>query len=606
MGFFNALRSRDTGIAGPSLDTRYPGKDEPKVSQDATVGSDSDDTLSLEAQNEKETQLHPNEVTKNADTGIQKAEAAALVWPMWAVYCTYAWIWVGFFTLALQSSIMFSATAAAYSDFATAPAYTTASILSNIIGGVIRLPIAKALNLWGRAEAFLCMVGVYVLGLIILASCNGVNAYAAGYVLYWIGYDTVYIIMDVFIADTSGLRKRAFTFAFAATPFICTAFTGPLAAESFLTHTTWRWAIGAFAIIQPVVYLPLAIVFKFYERKAQKMGLYRHVPSGRTTMQSIVHYFHEFDIVGAFIIMFAFILFLLPFSLESYGRITYDGAAFICMIIFGILLFPTFYVWERFFARKHFIRWELFRNPTISGACLSALTLYFSFYCWNTNYYSFVKVLYALPISLTNYMTQIYNVGSCFWGVVLGVIIYVTCYFKWFTFYFGLGLIFLGSGLQIYFRGNDQGIGYLIMCQIFIAFSGGTLVISNQIAVMAASDRSGIALMLSTLFLFNSVGGAIGDAVTSAIFSSTWVSAYTEAAPAEWKSLGSELYLGGYLTQEMFPPGTPVREAINYAWEQNMRWSSTAATASLVLAIPAVLMWKNYRVDRKQNKGNMI
>ncbi|KAI7111207.1 hypothetical protein KC316_g19847, partial [Hortaea werneckii] len=199
-----------------------------------------------------------------------------------------------------------------------------------------------------------------------------------------------------------------------------------------------------------------------------------------------------------------------------------------------------------------------------------------------------------------------YNVGSCFWGVVLGVIIYVTCYFKWFTFVFGLGLIFLGSGLQIYFRGNDQGIGYLIMCQIFIAFSGGTLVISNQIAVMAASDRSGIAMMLSTLFLFNSVGGAIGDAVTSAIFSNTWVSAYTEAAPAEWKSLGSELYLGGYMTQEKFPPGTPVRDAINYAWEQNMRWSSTAATASLVLAIPAVLMWKNYRVDKKQNKGNMI
>ncbi|KAI7341988.1 hypothetical protein KC336_g23285, partial [Hortaea werneckii] len=172
---------------------------------------------------------------------------------MWAVYCTYAWIWVGFFTLALQSAIMTSATAAAYSDFATAPAYTTASILANIIGGVIRLPIAKALNLWGRAEAFLCMVGVYVLGLIILASCNGVNAYAAGYVLYWIGYDTVYIIMDVFIADTSGLRKRAFTFAFAATPFICTAFTGGPAAQSFLDMTTWRWAIGAFCIIQPVV-----------------------------------------------------------------------------------------------------------------------------------------------------------------------------------------------------------------------------------------------------------------------------------------------------------------------------------------------------------------
>jgi hypothetical protein len=52
--------------------------------------SDSD-SLSLDAQNEKEIQLHPDEITRNADLGIQKAEAAALVWSKKAVYLTYAW-----------------------------------------------------------------------------------------------------------------------------------------------------------------------------------------------------------------------------------------------------------------------------------------------------------------------------------------------------------------------------------------------------------------------------------------------------------------------------------------------------------------------------------
>lgn len=86
--FFDALKTRDN-VTAPDVDTREPGKDEPKVSQDA-ANSDSDN-LSLEAQNEKEVNLHPAEVTNNADKGIQKAEAAALVWPLWAVYCTYAW-----------------------------------------------------------------------------------------------------------------------------------------------------------------------------------------------------------------------------------------------------------------------------------------------------------------------------------------------------------------------------------------------------------------------------------------------------------------------------------------------------------------------------------
>lgn len=208
---------------------------------------------------------------------------------------SYPRIWVCFFMLALQQSIGNNVLYYAYSNFQTAPAVNTANILATIIGGVLKLPIAKTLNLWGRAEGFLLFVGIYLLGIIILAACNGPNGYAAGYVLYWIGYDAIYLILDVFMADTSGLRNRAFAFGFASTPFICTAFTGPLAAQSFLSMTSWRWAYGAFAIIMPFVFVPLAVVFKFYQKKAESMGLYRREPSDRTVLQSIIHYIHEFD-----------------------------------------------------------------------------------------------------------------------------------------------------------------------------------------------------------------------------------------------------------------------------------------------------------------------
>lgn len=98
--------------------------------------SDTDsDTLSLEARNEKEVQLNPDHVTKNAQMGQQKAEAIALVWPKGAVYATYAWIWVAFFMLALEQGSTTQLNAAAYVDFALAPELTTAYILSSIIGG---------------------------------------------------------------------------------------------------------------------------------------------------------------------------------------------------------------------------------------------------------------------------------------------------------------------------------------------------------------------------------------------------------------------------------------------------------------------------------------
>lgn len=196
--------------------------------------------------------------------------------------------------LAFQSAIGYNVIANAYASFSSAPLISTAYILANIIGGVIKLPIAKMLNVWGRAEGFTFFLGVLLLGIIIVASCTGPSSYCAGYVLYWIGYDALYYIMQVFVADTSGLKNRAWAFAFVATPFICTAFTAPLAADSFLTTSNWRWAWGAFAIIMPVVFLPLAIVFKYYQRKAEKMGLVVVEKSGRTTGQSIVHYIHEF------------------------------------------------------------------------------------------------------------------------------------------------------------------------------------------------------------------------------------------------------------------------------------------------------------------------
>lgn len=569
--------------------------------------SDSDSSrLSLEAQDEKEIQAHPDQITANAALGVQKAEAAALVWPKWAVYATYGWIWVCFFMLALQQGMANTFSLRAYADFSTAPQLTTAYVLASIIGGVIKLPIAKLLTLWGRAEGFTFFVGIYLIGMIVLAKSKGPNSYAAGYVLYWIGYDALYLIMDVFVADTSGLRNRAFAFAFVGTPFICTAFTASLAAQAFLETSTWRWGYGAFVIVMFFVFMPLAVVFKFYTIKAQKMGLWRREASGRSILQSIVHYFHEFDVIGCLILIAAFVLFLLPFSLATYGLTEYHSAQFIAMVVIGICLFPVFYIWERYFTRTHFLRYELFRSRTVAGACVLSATLYMSFYCWDLYYQNFVMVVYNLPISLAGYMTEIYNVGSTFWGVIFGIWVRYTRHFKYTALFFGLPLMFLGAGLMIHFRSSEQNIGYLVMCQIFIAFSGGTLVISEDMAVMSAADRDGVPMVLSILSLFSSIGGAIGYSVTGAIYANTFPQALYNALPEDAKANYTTIYTGGYTTQMSYPVGSDIRTAIDDAWGIYEKWATTASTCFLVLAIPAIAVWKNYNVDRKQNKGTMI
>ncbi|CAI7594302.1 unnamed protein product [Penicillium crustosum] len=566
----------------------------------------SENTQSLEERNERELLEHPDKVTQEAQVGVQKAEATALVWSKPALYATYAWIWLCFFILSMQSSISSNVIYYAYANFASAPQISQAFIVSTIVGGVLQLPIAKTLNIWGRAEGFLALLLVFILGLIVIASCNGPNGFAAGYTLYWIGYTALNFILTVFVADASGLRNRAFVYAFIGTPTICTAFVGPLVAQAFLVHSSWRWAYGCFAIITFLLFVPLALVFKFYQRKAEKLKLFIRVPSGRTAAQSFVHYFHEFDVVGAFILMAAFILFLLPFSLETYGFSGYSSATFIAMVVIGILLFPVFAIWERSFAKTPFIKWELFKKRTVLGACILSAVIFFNYYTWDQYFYYYVQVVYNLDTSKTGYMTQIYGVGSTIWAVLFGIWIRKTKHFKNVCLYFGAPLMLLGAGLMIHFRGSQGNIGYLVMCQIFIAFGGGTLVIGDEMAVMAAADRDGVPLMIAMISLSSSFGGAIGYAVAVAIYSNTFPQALLSALPDSAKADYATIYAGGSAAQLVYPPGSETRNAINYAWAYSQKYECITAAVLLVLAFPAIAMWKNYNVDKKQVKGTVI
>ncbi|KAJ5133204.1 Major facilitator superfamily domain general substrate transporter [Penicillium atrosanguineum] len=586
----------------------------PRLDENSTSGRT--DAASATAKGEPELQhSYKNRTHESTKTdsiissdaaGVKKAEAVVRAWSGNVVWAVYAWIWVCFFMLAFHSSIQGNVIFNAYANFQKAPEVSTSAILGSVVGGVVKLPVAKIVNIWGRAEALVVFTGLFLVGIIVLASCTGPNGYAAGYVLYYVAYNAIYLILDVFIADTSGLRNRAFAFAFSSTPFICTAFTGPLAAQSILNMTTWRWAYGIFSIVFPFVLLPLAVVFKFYERKAEKMGLYQRTKNNRTSLQSLIHYIHEFDVVGAILLMATFILLLLPFSLSTYGRAEYGSATFIAMLVVGFCFFFVFVAWEKFFARHQFIQYDLLEQRTVLGACILSLVLNFGYMAWDTYFVNFAMVVYDLSVSDAGYVNQIYNVGSCFWAPLFGLYIRQTKHFKKACLFFGLPLMLLGSGLMIHFRGQDDGIGYVVMCQIFIACAGGTLVIGQDMAVMSAADHDGVPMMLSILGLFASLGGAAGATLASAIYTNifpkTLVARLPEKAKADW----SDIYTGGYISQMAYPMGSEIRNAINLAWGDSQKYSCIATTAVVALGLPCIAIWKNVNVDKKQVPGVVL
>ncbi|GAB1312009.1 hypothetical protein MFIFM68171_02219 [Madurella fahalii] len=70
------------------------------------------------------------------------------------------------------------------------------------------IPLAKILDVWGRAEGFLIMTVLATLGLILMASCNDLPTFCAAHVFYNLGFRGMTFSVDVLTADASKLKNR--------------------------------------------------------------------------------------------------------------------------------------------------------------------------------------------------------------------------------------------------------------------------------------------------------------------------------------------------------------------------------------------------------------
>lgn len=217
------------------------------------------------------------------------------------------------------------------------------------------------------------------------------------------------------------------------------------------------------------MHAPLIALFTWNYHKAKRTGLITRKSSDRTVLQSVRHYFLEFDLVGLLLICGGLALLLLPFSLSTYQANGWKSPMIICMIVFGVALTIGFALYEKFIAPKTFIPFHLLTDRTIVGANVLAAVLFVSFYIWNSYFSSFPQVVNGLTITEASYVANIYSIGSCFWALIIGLAIRYTGRFKWLALYFGVPLAILGVPLMLRSRQPDINIGYVVMCQIFVS-----------------------------------------------------------------------------------------------------------------------------------------
>jgi MFS family permease len=245
---------------------------------------------------------------------------------------------------------------------------------------VIKPPIGKVADVFGRLEAFTMTIFFYTIGYILQASSHNVQTFASAQIFWAAGFNGVQVLQQIFVADTSDLLNRALYSTLFDLPFLWTVWAGPEVGEKILATISWRWGYGIWAIILPICFIPLFISLFMNQRRAKKLGHDMGSPiRGRGMGQVIKNFAIDIDLFGLLLFSAAVSLILLPLTLAPRAKGQWNNESMIAMLVIGAVCLLLFPFWEtsKKLAPRAFFPSNLFKQRTVVVGSLIAF-FYFS------------------------------------------------------------------------------------------------------------------------------------------------------------------------------------------------------------------------------------
>lgn len=97
-------------------------------------------------------------------------------------------IWFIYFIISIEEVVVGAMEPFVTSAFEKHSLTAAVEVMSSIIGGLTKIPIAKILDTWGRPQGLALTLFVWVLGLVMMAFCQNVETFAAAKVFSSVGY----------------------------------------------------------------------------------------------------------------------------------------------------------------------------------------------------------------------------------------------------------------------------------------------------------------------------------------------------------------------------------------------------------------------------------
>lgn len=210
--------------------------------------------------------------------------------------------------------------------------------------------------------------------------------------------------------------------------------------------------------------------------------------------------------------------------------------------------------------------------------------------------YSYLQVVQGYDVATAGRVTQTFAFTSTIAAFGVSVLIKYTRRYRIFV-TSGCVIYIVGLLLMTLYQKEGNPAVQILGTQIVIGVGGGLLNVPVQLGVQASASHQEVAAATAMFLTAMEMGGAVGAAISGAIWTYSVPRKLRLYLPDETKDEAAAIF--GKLTQALsYPMGSPTRYGINLAYQETMDKLLKLALVAVIPLIPLSLLMVNYRLDQ--------
>lgn len=432
------------------------------------------------------------------------------------------------FGYALDQGITSQFTVIAASAFSHHAEIGAVNTSASIIRAISKPFLSKLSDITSRPTCYVIVLVFYVIGFVVAATCHDIGAYIIGISFTAFGKSGLDLLGDIIVADLTPLEWRAFWSGLLSAPFLVTVFVNGFIAEAMIPDH-WRWGLGMFAIMMPVLLVPAIWTLYGVQRRADKLGAISFGEAGMARREGIkVHSGKDYlnlawrgiidiDLAGLILLGFGFALVLLSFNLSKTAKGGWSNPSMIAMIVVGFVILGIFAAFEIFIAPKPIMTRRIFRNRAFICALLADVFGQMASAIRANYFSSYVYIIKNWSNYAWNTFLNTTTLVLCLFGPLGGLIHRFSHRYK--------SLMVLGSVLRLIGNAilmttdvrSTQSTAALVMSQLLLG-CGAFTVIGARVGSQASVPHEDLSSAIAILSLWSTLASSVGYTIAASIW----------------------------------------------------------------------------------------